>query len=74
MTPMGLELGREIWNRVCIVDGAQHGDVLSGPWQVGLRNLPPMSCFAEEPVNRPLRTIRERYRQCGLFHSGGERG
>ena len=53
MTPMALGLDHDMWKHVYIIDGAQHGDVLAELWQVGLKNMAPLSCFAEEPVNRP---------------------
>ena len=74
MVPLGLELGGKTWGHIYIVDSAQHGDVLAGVWQIGMKNLVPISCFAEEPVNHPLRTIYDRYRQCEIIPCGDGRG
>ena len=70
VAPLGLELGGNRRDHVYIVDGAQHGDVLAGVWEIGVGNLAPIHCFVEEPTNRPLRTIRDRYRQCGINSCG----
>ena len=70
MTPIGLELDHDMWNHVYVIGGAQHGVVLAGLWQVGIKNLAPLNCFADEPANRLMCTIRDRYRKCGLHPNG----
>ena len=74
LTPFGLDLADLMWNDVYIADGAQHGDVLAGVWEIGTLNLAPTNCFVEGPVNRALRTIQDRYRQCGANPIGDGRG
>ena len=74
MTPLGVDLADSVWNHAYCVDGAQHGDVLAGVWQVGTLHLAPINCFVEEPVNHPLCTMQGRYRSCGLNPSGDRRG
>lgn len=63
MAPLGMELAGATWDHVYIADGAHHGDVLAVVFQIGMGNLVPIHCIVEEPVNRPLCTIRDRYRQ-----------
>ena len=58
---------------VYVADGAQHGDVLAGIWQVGIINLAPLRCFVGELVNRPPCSIRGGYRQFGLHPIGDGR-
>ena len=74
MVPLGIELDGDAWGRVHIADSAQHGDVLAGIWQIGLKNLVPIHCFVEETVNHPLCTILERFDRCGLIPCGDRRG
>ena len=69
-----LDLGRNVGNRVYIADGGQRGDVIAGLRGVGFGILAPTHCLAAEPVNHPLRTARDRYRQCGINPSGDELG
>ena len=77
MVPLGLELDGSVWDHVYFADSAQHGEVLAGVWQIGMQNLVPIHCFVEEPANRPLCTIFDRFRQCGitpLWRWGRNRG
>ena len=74
MAPLGLELDVATWDHVYIADGSHHGDVVAGVWRIGMRNQVPIHCVAEGPVNKPLRTIRDRYRQCGINPCGDGRG
>ena len=60
MGPAGLELDGTNWDHVYIADSAQHGDVMAGVWQIGMKNLVPINCFVGEPSNLPhLRNLRQ---------------
>ena len=66
VAPLGRELEGEIWNHAYVEDGAQRGEVLARVWQIGTKNIAPIHCFVEGPVNHPLCTVRARYRQFGI--------
>ena len=74
MAPLGLEMDGVKWDHVYIADGAHHGDALAGVWKIGMWNLVPIHCFAEELLNRPLCAIHDRYRHCEINPCGDGRG
>ena len=72
--PLGMYLEGQIRSHVYNADGAQHGDVLAGLWQIGTLKLVPTNCFARGPVNRPLCSSPDRYRRRRLNPISDESG